>query len=52
MASKVFPHPGGPANSMPWALDKPRSLNASGCLTGAYLNKIYNRIAIRPGQSF
>jgi hypothetical protein len=34
-ASKVLPQPGGPASNIPWDLDKPRSLKASGCLTGA-----------------
>ena len=36
LASKVLPHPGGPANRMPCDLDRPKSLKASGCLTGAY----------------
>ena len=43
-ASNVLPHPGGPANSIPGGLLRPRALNASGLRTGACMEmkkKIY-----------
>lgn len=35
LASKVFPHPGGPHNNIPLAAVKPNALNCSECLIGA-----------------
>lgn len=35
-ASRVLPQPGGPASSTPDGKFKPRNLNCSGYLTGAY----------------
>lgn len=35
LASRVFPHPGGPASSTPEGADSPRALNCSGERTGA-----------------
>jgi len=41
LASKVFPHPGGPHNNTPLAAVKPNALNCSECLIGACNKKIY-----------
>lgn len=36
LASRVLPHPGGPASRTPEGVFKPRALDCSGYFTGAY----------------